>query len=55
MSSALPHLRAVRLGMIDLPHDLKPRLIIWTDDATDWAVFDPALEQWPKQPPAPPA
>jgi hypothetical protein len=53
-SSARPHLKTVRLGVIDLPHDLKPQAIIWTDDAPDWAVLDPALERFPRQPPAPP-
>ncbi len=53
-SSARLHLKTVRLGAIDLPHDLKPQMIIWTDDAPAWAVFDPALEQFTGQPPAPP-
>ena len=53
-SSARLHVMTVRLGMIDEPHGLRPGTIIWTDDAPDWAVFDPDLEQWPRQPPAPP-
>ena len=53
-SAARRHLRVVRLGAINQPHDLRPRAIIWTDDAPEWAVFDPALEQFPGQPPAPP-
>ena len=53
-SSARLHMKTVRLGAIDTPHKLKPQMIIWTDDAPDWAVFDPALERFPQQPPAPP-
>lgn len=52
-SSARLHLMTVRLGVIDEPHGLRPRVAIWTDDAPDWAVIDPALERWPGQPPAP--
>ncbi|MBB3861034.1 hypothetical protein GGQ88_002306 [Novosphingobium hassiacum] len=53
-SSARPHLKTVRFGVIDEPHGLKPEMIIWTDDAPEWAQIDPALESWPQQPPAPP-
>ena len=52
-SSARPHLKTVRLGVLDQPHGLRPEMVIWTDDAPDWAVIDPALESWPQQPPAP--
>jgi hypothetical protein len=54
-SSARLHLKTVRLGAIDEPHGLKPRVVIWTDDAPDWAVIDPSLESWPQQPPPPPS
>jgi hypothetical protein len=54
-SSARMHLKTLRLGMLTQPHDLRPMAAIWTDDAPDWAVIDPALEQWPQQPPPPPA
>jgi hypothetical protein len=53
-SSARPHLKTVRFGVIDEPNGLKPDAIIWTEDAPDWAMLDPALIQWPQQPPAPP-
>ncbi len=52
-SSARPQFRTVRLGFLDEPHGLRPQMAIWTDDAPDWAVVDPALEQHPGQPPAP--
>ncbi|MBC2664719.1 GFA family protein [Novosphingobium flavum] len=52
-SSARMHLRTVRLGMLNEPHGLRPEMAIWTEDAPDWAVIDPDLEQWPQQPPAP--
>jgi len=50
-STARPHLMIVRLGALDEPHGLKPQVVIWTDDAPEWAVIDPALERWPQQPP----
>ena len=53
-SSARLHLKTVRLGAIDEPHGLRPQMMIWTDDAPDWAVLDPALPHFPQQPPAPP-
>jgi hypothetical protein len=52
-SAARPQFRALRLGMLDEPHGLKPQMAIWTDDAPAWAVIDPALEQFPRQPPPP--
>lgn len=54
-SSARMHLKTVRFGVLDQPHGLRPEMVIWTDDAPDWAQIDPALEQWPRQPPAPAA
>jgi hypothetical protein len=53
-SSARPQFRTIRFGTLDLPHDLKPQVAIWTDDAPAWAVIDPTLEQFPQQPPPPP-
>jgi len=53
-SSARLHIRTVRMGVINSPHDLAPQAIIWTDDAPAWAVFDPALPRFARQPPAPP-
>ena len=53
-SNARPELRAIRLGMIDAPRDLRPRMAIWTDEAPEWATIDPALEQHRRQPPPPP-
>lgn len=53
-SSARPHLKTVRLGAIDEPHGLRPQAAIWTEEAPAWAVIDPAMEQFPQQPPAPP-
>lgn len=53
-SSARTHIKVVRLGILDAGHGLKPQAVIWTDDAPDWALIDPALESWPQQPPVPP-
>jgi len=52
-SSARPQMRVVRLGVLDQPHGLKPTVAIWTSEAPEWAVFDPAMAQFPAQPPAP--
>lgn len=52
-SAARPHLLTLRLGVIDEPHGLRPRMAIWTSEAPDWAVIDPELERHPRQPPAP--
>jgi hypothetical protein len=52
-SSARPQLKTVRLGFIDEPHGLRPEMAIWTEEAPAWAVIDPAIEQWPQQPPPP--
>ena len=50
---ARPHLRSVRLGALDSPHDLAPQAAIWTSEAPGWAHFDPKLPHYPEQPPAP--
>lgn len=54
-SSARPEMRVVRLGILDAPHGLKPTMAIWTSEAPDWAIIDPAMQAFPAQPPAPPA
>ncbi|HWL63829.1 MAG TPA: GFA family protein [Steroidobacteraceae bacterium] len=53
-SSARLQFRTVRLGVLDQPHDLKPTMAIWTESAPPWAVIDPTLDQFPRQPPPPP-
>ncbi|MBB4097778.1 GFA family protein [Sphingomonas kyeonggiensis] len=52
-SSARPQFRTLRLGFLDDAKDLTPTVAIWTDDAPSWAYIDPALETFPRQPPAP--
>ncbi len=54
-SSAFLHRMAFRLGMLDEGHGLKPDAAIWLDDAPEWAVIDLAMDQYPRQPPPPPA
>ena len=54
-SSARPQFRTLRFGLLDEGHGLRPQAAIWTDEAPEWAVIDPALEQFAQQPPAPPA
>jgi hypothetical protein len=53
-SSARPHLRTIRFGLLDEGHGLRPDVAIWTDEAPEWATIDPRMESWPRQPPAPP-
>lgn len=53
-NSGRSHACVIRLGFIELPHGLKPTSAIWTDEAPDWAVIDPVMEQWPQQPPLQP-
>jgi len=48
-TTALPHLRMVRFGVIDEPHDLAPQVAIWTSEAPPWAALDPAIPHWPGQ------
>jgi hypothetical protein len=50
-SSARQHLLTVRFGAIDEPHGLKPDTAIWTEDAPDWPLVDPTMQQFPRQPP----
>jgi hypothetical protein len=52
-SSARPQFRTVRFGVLDQPHQLAPRMAIWTAAAPPWAVIDAQLEQYPGQPPPP--
>jgi hypothetical protein len=54
-SSARPELKTVRLGAIDVPHGLRPAVVIWTDEAPEWALIDPSLERFARQPPPPPS
>lgn len=52
-SSARPQFRTIRLGILDQPHDLRPAMAIWLDEAPSWAVLDPAIEHHRRQPPPP--
>ncbi|MDD3798936.1 MAG: GFA family protein [Novosphingobium sp.] len=54
-NSSRPAACVLRLGFIDMPNDLAPTAAIWLEEAPKWAVIDPALEQWPQQPPPPPS
>jgi hypothetical protein len=54
-NSGRPDFNVVRMGFLDDAGGLMPTAAIWTDDAPAWAAIDPALEQFPRQPPAPPA
>jgi hypothetical protein len=52
-SSARPQLMTIRVGFLDEPHGLAPTMAIWTDEKPEWAVLDPRLETFSRQPPAP--
>jgi hypothetical protein len=52
-SSARPHLKTVRLGFIDVPHDLRPEMAIWLAEAPAWAQVDPDIPKFDQQPLAP--
>ena len=52
-SSARPQFRTIRLGFLDPGHDLRPQMAIWLDDAPEWAVIDPDIEHFSRQPPIP--
>jgi hypothetical protein len=52
-NSARPTANVVRLGFLDVPHNLAPTSVIWLDEAPGWARIDPSLEQFARQPPAP--
>ncbi|MEZ5737692.1 MAG: GFA family protein [Novosphingobium sp.] len=40
----------VRAGTLDDPELMAPQSIIWVSSAPSWAVFDPALQRFPKGP-----
>jgi hypothetical protein len=52
-SSARPQFRTIRLGFLDAPHDLRPQMAIWTEEAPRWAYIDPEIQQYAQQPPPP--
>ena len=54
-SSGYMHRMSLRLGFLDEGHGLRPDAAIWLSDAPDWAVIDPGLERFDRQPPAPTA
>lgn len=52
-SSARLFMRSIRLGFLDEGHGLSPDTAIWLVDAPDWAVIDPQLKTFDRQPPPP--
>ncbi|HEY2807542.1 MAG TPA: GFA family protein [Steroidobacteraceae bacterium] len=52
-SEARPQFTGVRLGTLDDPNRINPEATIWTSAAPQWAVFDPALPRFERQPPPP--
>ena len=52
-SSARPQFMTFRFGFLDEPHGLAPAMAIWIDEKPAWAVIDPALQTFPRQPPTP--
>jgi hypothetical protein len=50
-ADARPHLIFVRAGTLDDPGAVTPGSTIWVSQAPAWACIDPALPQFPGQPP----
>ena len=50
-ADARPHLIFVRAGTLDDPGGITPGGTIWVSQAPAWACIDPALPQFPQQPP----
>lgn len=44
-SSGFPKFRVVRIGNLDEPSSVRPRLNIWASSAPRWACLDPTLER----------
>jgi hypothetical protein len=40
----------IRAGTLDDATGIVPTIVIWTDSAPAWAVIDPALHAFPRQP-----
>jgi hypothetical protein len=54
-NSSRPNACVVRVGFVEMPHDLAPTSAIWLDDAPEWASVAPGLEIYRRQAPVPPA
>ena len=52
--SGAPHLRGVRVSILDDSNLIAPQAVIWTDSAPDWAALDLGLPHFPKAPPVSP-
>ena len=48
-SSGWPQLRVVRIGNLDEPSSVQPRMNIWASSAPKWACLDPTLERFERQ------
>ena len=49
-----PGVVVVRAGALDRPQDYRPQATIWTASAPAWAVIDPDIPSFERQPPPPP-
>lgn len=52
-TEARPHLIFIRAGALDDPNLVAPQQTIWTEEAPNWACFNPDVPQVPGQPPPP--
>ena len=50
-----PEISSLRIGTLDHPGEMKLTSHIWTRSARSWDAIDPATQQFPGQPDAPPA
>lgn len=48
--STAPGLKIIKAGTFDDPESFKPQMTVWTSSAPPWAVIDPNLPQFPKDP-----
>jgi hypothetical protein len=51
--SGRPDMCGVRISILDDCNLIAPQAVIWTESAPKWAVFDAALQHFPKGPTAP--
>lgn len=49
-AAARPEVTVVRVGTLDDPSSVQPKMNIWSDSAPAWACLDSAIERVPQQP-----
>jgi len=49
---AMPEILVVRAGTLDEPERYRPQMVFWADAAQEWDRIDPAVQAFPRMPPA---